>query len=193
MHRPGPTQTVAEKENRVSDITHDREDQEPSYEEREAAGVQAPAEPRRGFFDIYKSSQGYHTRVGSGMTMGALVVWFAWFLQEKLQTVFTDPTTAKLWLYGIFVSIIVGFGLLGYWLLALNRKVCDFLIATESEMKKVSWTTRKDIIGSTKVVVFVMVALAIILFLVDLLFMFFFNSIGILRGASFLDTLKEMF
>jgi preprotein translocase SecE subunit len=75
----------------------------------------------------------------------------------------------------------------------LNRKVCDFLIHTESEMKKVSWTSRKDIIGSTKVVVFVMVALAILLFIVDVFFMFFFNAIGVLRGASFLDTLKEMF
>ena len=193
MKRPDSTQTVADKENCVSDLAHDGEDREQPFEEPAPAGAPAAAEPRRGFFDIYKSGQGYHTRVGTGMTMGALVIWFAWFLHEKLSTVFTDPMTARLWQYGVFVAVILGFGLFGYWLLALNRRAGDFLIATESEMKKVSWTTRKDIIGSTKVVVFVMVALAILLFVVDMGFIFFFNSIGVLRGAGLLEKVKEMF
>ncbi len=189
MYRSGSADSIADKENRVSDLAHEGDEREQPFEERK----EAPAEPRRGFFDIYKSGQGYYTRVGSGAAMGVLVVWFAWFLHEKLSTVFTDPATAKLWQYGIFTAVILGFGLLGYWLLALNRTVADFLIATESEMKKVSWTTRKDIIGSTKVVVFVMVALGALLFVVDVGFMAFFNAIGILKGASLLETLRGLF
>ena len=36
----------------------------------------------------------------------------------------------------------------------------DFLIATDSEMKKVNWTSRKELIGSTKVVIIFMFLIA---------------------------------
>jgi preprotein translocase subunit SecE len=189
MNRPGSAQSIADKEKRVSDFAHDGEDREQPFEERR----EAAAEPRGGFFDIYKSGQGYHTRVGSGLAMGALVIWFAFFLYQKFSVVLTNPMTAKIWQFGIFTAVILSFGLFGYWLLARNRTVGDFLIATESEMKKVSWTSRKDIIGSTKVVVFVMCALGLLLFIVDMFFIFAFNALGVLKGAGLLETLKGMF
>jgi preprotein translocase SecE subunit len=155
---------------------------------------QRPAvrEPRRSFFEVYKPGQGFNTRVWSAISAGAMVIWFAFFLYEKLGTVATDPRTARLWQVGVWVAILLIFGLLGYWLLALNRKVCDFLIATEGEMKKVNWSTRKDIIGSTKVVVIMVLFMGSLLFAVDLFFMTFFNSIGVLKGQGFLETLREM-
>lgn len=137
-----------------------------------------------GFFDIYKPSQGYYTRVWTGISAGALIVWFAYFLYEKLELVGSGTTTRYIQV-GVAVATTVGFGLLLYWMLALNRKICDFLIATEGEMKKVNWTSRKEIIGSTKVVIFVLVFMSVLLFIVDVLFMLFFNSIGVLKvGAS---------
>ena len=42
----------------------------------------------------------------------------------------------------------------------------DFLIATDSEMKKVNWTSRKELIGSTKVVIIFMFLIALFLFVV---------------------------
>src|SRR3712207_7866772 len=36
----------------------------------------------------------------------------------------------------------------------------DFLIATDSEMKKVNWTSRRELIGSTKVVIVFMFLIA---------------------------------
>ena len=39
----------------------------------------------------------------------------------------------------------------------------DFLVATDREMKKVNWTSRKDLIGSTKVVIVFMFLIALIL------------------------------
>jgi preprotein translocase subunit SecE len=185
---------AVDKENPVSEAADFPDDREEGYEERQPAAGPVPAvEERRGFFDVYKSGQGFHTRIGTGMASAAIVGWFVYFLDQKLTTISNDPNTVKIWQVGISVAIIVAFGLFGYWLLALNRTVCDFLIQTESEMKKVSWTTRKDIIGSTKVVVFVMLALGVILFIADFAFMLFFNKINVLQGADMLQTLRQMF
>lgn len=191
----GPASTIAEKENRVSEAVDGSGGRDRYHDEDRGRGAPpaAAAESRRGFFDIYKSGQGYHTRVGTALTAGALVGWFAFFLYEKLTTVGSNPTTTRLWQVGVSVGVIVVFGLLGYYLLALNRRVCDFLIATQGEMKKVSWTTRKDIIGSTKVVVFVMLALGLLLFIVDMFFILFFNSIGVLKGTGILETFRGLF
>jgi preprotein translocase subunit SecE len=193
-----PASPITEKENDVSEAAEGAGGRDRYYDEDRDSGApsgQAPAaaEPRRGFFDIYKPGQGYHTRIGTGLASGALVCWFAYFLYEKMTTVSLDPTVTRLWQVGTSVSVIVVFGLLGYYLLALNRRVCDFLIQTESEMKKVSWTTRKDIIGSTKVVVFVMLAMGLLLFVVDMGFILFFNSIKVLKGAGLLDTVRQLF
>lgn len=141
-----------------------------------------------GFFDIYKPSQGYYTRIWTGVSLGVLICWMAHFLYEKFGVVGTGTTT-KYIQTGVAVATILGLGLVSYWALALNRRICDFLIATEGEMKKVNWTSRKEIIGSTKVVIFVVVAMSVLLFVVDVFFMVFFNSIGILHGGGF----KELF
>ena len=145
-----------------------------------------------GFFEIYKSGQGYYTRIWSGVAYGVLVCWLAYFLYTKFELVGTGSTTKYLQV-GVAVATIVGLGLVGYWALALNRRVCDFMIATEGEMKKVNWTSRKEIIGSTKVVIFVLLSLGILLFIVDMLFMLFFNWIGVLKGGSLFDAFKGMF
>jgi preprotein translocase subunit SecE len=55
------------------------------------------------------------------------------------------------------------------------------MIATEGEMKKVSWSTKNEIIGSTKVVIMFTVLLALVLFVVDLAFQTMFSSIGVLK------------
>ncbi len=165
---------VAEEEYRVSDVDSDDRNRDTEY------APPVAAEPRRGFLDIYKPGQGHNTRVWSGVAFGALVCWFAYFLYEKLAVMQAGAAT-KVIRVGVLVSVIVVFGLLGYWLLALNRKTCEFLIATEGEMKKVNWTTRKDIIGSTKVVILVVIALTVLLFGVDLFFTQFFRWIDVLK------------
>ena len=175
----------AEKEQSVSDEL---------VESRGTGGFTEGPEPsdRQGFFDIYKPSQGFHTRVWSGVAYGVLVSWFAYFLYHKLELLGVGEWVQYVQI-SVAVGVFLGFGLLGYWALALNRKLCDFLIATEGEMKKVNWTSRKEIIGSTKVVIFVMVSLAVLLFVVDVGFMVFFNAIGVLKGAGVVGTSKGMF
>ncbi len=174
---------LAEKERRVSENARNAGETAPGRRPTTAAGG-----ARRGFFDIYKPGQGYHTRVGSGFVLGALVCWGSYALYDKLSLL--DNKTAQVF---IPVGVIIALGLAGYWALALKRSICDFLIATEGEMKKVNWTSRKEIIGSTKVVIFLVVAMSSMLFTVDLFFMSVFTGIGVLKGTSILDVIGELF
>jgi preprotein translocase SecE subunit len=77
------------------------------------------------------------------------------------------------------VLLIVGFGLLLFYLLNKPR-IVDFMIATEAEMRKVSWPSRREIIGSTWVVIAGTAMLAVLLLLIDLGFTWFFTRIGVL-------------
>jgi preprotein translocase SecE subunit len=77
--------------------------------------------------------------------------------------------------------LIVGGTLLIYWLVGARPGTSEFLIATDGEMKKVNWSTRKNIIDSTWVVIGYSVLLAVGLFLVDLMFRQFFHLIRVLE------------
>jgi preprotein translocase SecE subunit len=54
---------------------------------------------------------------------------------------------------GTAVIILGVVTVLGYWLFGTNQRVVEYLIATESEMKKVNWSTKREIMGSTWVVI----------------------------------------
>lgn len=79
------------------------------------------------------------------------------------------------------VVILIGF-ILAYYFCATRPGSVEFLISTDMEMKKVNWSTKKDIIASTWVVVFASLLLAAALFIVDLGFQQFFKAIGVLVG-----------
>lgn len=146
------------------------------------------AVPRRSFFELYKRGQGYYTRSGTAVGAAVLILAGAHFLHQRL--VFESNATWTSWVrIGIPLAFVVSLGVLTWWLLGVKRSTCDFLIATEGEMKKVSWSSRRELIGSTKVVIMFTVLLAMILFAVDLIFMAFFGSIGVLRGPSLLQSL----
>jgi len=112
------------------------------------------------------------------------VVWFAAFLREQLTRAQNE------WVQTLIpVALLV---ILGYWvfrLLGQSRSVVDFMIATEGEMKKVNWSTRREVLGATKVVIVTVLALGVILFVVDLFFMFFFDAIDVLK----IDMIGQLF
>jgi preprotein translocase SecE subunit len=85
---------------------------------------------------------------------------------------------------GIPVLVCVAVAALVYWLVGVNRGSADFLIATDGEMKKVNWTSRREIISATKVVIVVTLLMGFILFGVDYAFMQFFRWIGVLRTGG---------
>jgi len=95
----------------------------------------------------------------------------------------TFAHTNKLYIRAVTVAVvIIGFGLLVFWLLNKPR-IVDFMIATESEMRKVNWPTRREVVGMTIVVISGTLIMALMLFTFDLFFSYFFQEIGILQTA----------
>jgi preprotein translocase subunit SecE len=136
--------------------------------------------PGDGFFHIRKKGQGYWTRMGTAggaALIGALTVNFLW--TERL-TFNLGDTGAEL-LCAIFA---VAYGILVFYIMNRQTSV-DFLIATDSEMKKVNWTTRAELMGSTKVVILFMFVIAAYLFIMDVFFGYLFYFIGVVKEKPF--------
>ncbi|UCG16594.1 MAG: preprotein translocase subunit SecE [Phycisphaerales bacterium] len=138
---------------------------------------------RQSVFEVYKRGQGYYTRVGTAVGGGILILAGADFLYRQLD-VFDTNAAWTLWLrVGIPITLVVGLGLLLYWIVGVGRKTCDFMIATEGEMKKVSWSSKRELIGSTKVVILFSILIAALLFVTDIAFIQLFGAIKVLKVA----------
>ena len=64
----------------------------------------------------------------------------------------------------------------------------EFLIATEAEMNKVSWTSRADLYRATTVVLVTVTLMSVFLFGVDWIWSFLLQSLGVLKfggGGAF--------
>jgi len=79
-----------------------------------------------------------------------------------------------------------GFMLLGaillYVFVGTQKRTVEFLIATDGEMKKVNWTTYREVKGSTIVVIVATFLIAGFLFGVDTIFSSFFRMLGVLES-----------
>jgi len=134
--------------------------------------------------EFYKKGQGYYTRLGTAIGAGLLIVLGCLALYNKLEGITSLDESVKIWVRAGIPAILF---LVLSWLVfkALNTpKYADFLIATEGEMKKVSWSTRKEIVTSTKVVIVTVFLMALFLMVVDLCFQVVFRAIGVLKGFS---------
>ena len=137
--------------------------------------------PQRRLFQQYKRDQGKTTRVGTFVGVGAVIAWGAKFLYDRLSVYQGDEGWRLLITTGIPIVFAVGLGAVAWWIVFGHRMTGDFMIATEGEMKKVSWSSRTEVIGSTKVVILFTVLLAVLLFVIDLVFQTGFRSIGVLK------------
>jgi preprotein translocase SecE subunit len=138
---------------------------------------------------LYKPGQGYYTRMGTAIGIGVLAVCGSYFLLTQIESLGLSPSVQLPLQYGVPAGFLIAIGVLVYWLVGLSRKANDFFIATEGEMKKVRWSTRKEITRSTKVVVFTVLVLGVFLFMCDIGFMLFFRTIGVLKAAPSLARL----
>ena len=134
--------------------------------------------------EIYKRSQGKYTRVLSFVGVMAIVVIGAYVLGESLKAwttrkVGSDYVANYYVAYGVPTVIVLAAAVLMFWF--VNRPAsADFLIATEGEMKKVSWSSRREISGSTKVVIVTTLIMAGVLFGVDFMLAELFKWLGIM-------------
>ncbi len=68
----------------------------------------------------------------------------------------------------------------------------DFFIATEAELNKVSWTTRRRLVQDTVVVLVTVVLMALALFVADNIWIFVMNRIGVLQPPPQTNKLEDV-
>jgi preprotein translocase SecE subunit len=132
-----------------------------------------------GFFTIHKKGQGYWTRLGTAMGAAIIVLFFAHFLYAVVPgwvPLLQSNSNLKIGITAGFLALTT---LACWWLMNKSSHV-DFLIATDTEMKKVNWTSKAELIGSTKVVIGFMFLIAVVLFILDMYFTRFFYLLGVL-------------
>ncbi len=137
--------------------------------------------PGQSPFHILKAGQGAYVRWCSAAGAGLLTLGAAALIYEKLALV-TQNQVVWFIVPTIFMAVMA---YLVFWLVGQNQRVVDFMIATEGELKKVNWSSRREIIGATKVVIFTVLALSLSLFVVDLIFAWFFEAVGVLKIGIF--------
>jgi preprotein translocase subunit SecE len=168
-------------------------------EEDRSSGQQQPTPPSGkpaagarggGFFTIHKPSQGRTTRLATGAAAALLIGLTVHFLLTQVPAWFfpgdgsgTANTTRTVW--NVIVIVLAVLMSAFAWRLINKPSNAEFLIATDSEMKKVNWTSRKQLWGSTKVVIFFMLAIALMLFVVDLVFHWLFYLMDVLKFKPF--------
>ncbi len=132
-------------------------------------------------FTIVKKGQGYWTRMGTAGVAVMLIALVAYNAHVILRDQFKVKPNITL---GIGVGTGIALAIVA-WRLMNKPTHVDFLIATDSEMKKVNWTSRADLIGATKVVIIFMFFIAGFLLFIDVVFGYFFQLITVLKTGPF--------
>lgn len=128
---------------------------------------------------IPKPNQGKQARLWTAVGLAILVVAGIYRLYVT-QLGDTSPWTR----YGTSAALGLVLGWIVFRIVQYPPFV-DFLIATEAEMNKVSWTSRDDLYRATTVVLTSVVIMALYLFVVDWVWSLLLQQIGVLR---FTDT-----
>lgn len=148
-------------------------------------------------FESYRRGAGRRIRTFATFLLVALLAWMCYAMMQYGNTRFdrllgfddavfgsqlvpgtlTDWVTPSAFIaVGIFA---VGLYLLRLW---LNRpKFADLLIATEAELKRVHWATKKEVNKATVVVLYFCFWLTLLLFVFDLTFTM---GTGMLQGKA---------
>lgn len=132
-------------------------------------------------FRIYKSGQGRYVRVGTAIAAGLVTLalcYYTWgLLSRHWPSLPVKPgdevrevsPLAPYKVYVVYAAPAVLFAAaavaMAYY---LNKpKAADFFIATESEMKKVAWSNKAELVGSTVVVIVTVFLLALFIYMAD--------------------------
>lgn len=128
--------------------------------------------------DRYKPSQGKLARLWTAIGLGTIAAaglfqaYNYYFSELAIIPQYLTPT-----LIGIALAWLI-------WRIVEYPPFGDFLIATEAEMNKVSWTSKADLIRATIVVLVTVVLLSLFLFGVDFLWVVLLKFIGVLQDYN---------
>jgi len=131
--------------------------------------------------NLYKPMQGRYARLYTAIGLGVVVVLGLWRLYDTLGS--STPATR----FGVPALVGLALGWLIFRLVEYPPFV-EFLIATEAEMNKVSWTSRDDLYRATSVVLATVFLMAVFLFGVDWLWSNLLQLLGVLKfggGGAF--------
>jgi preprotein translocase subunit SecE len=95
-----------------------------------------------------------------------------------------DPERYIIVMYAPALTLSIVIALLAVWFsyrLVNYPRFADFLIATDAELNKVSWSTPKKLLQDTIVVLVTVLLMAVFLWIMDLLWTFLLFQIGVLR------------
>jgi len=123
-------------------------------------------------FDIYKRGQGKYTRLCSAFGAAIIAGLGCLRLYTKLQATDIGLWAETMVPAGLFVVLC-----LLIFLLVNKPTIAGFMIAAEGEMKKVSWSSKKEIAVSTFIVIVVVIFMAFLLGVTDLGFQMFFDQL----------------
>jgi preprotein translocase subunit SecE len=123
---------------------------------------------------VYKRNQGRVTRQVTLATMAIIVLLGTLSLYNLLEITWSESTC-----YAVAATVLLGGMWLSYRMVNYPR-FADFLIAVEAEMNKVSWPSKNELIRSSLVVLFVILALTTVLFFFDIFWQMAFAKIGII-------------
>jgi preprotein translocase SecE subunit len=119
---------------------------------------------------VYKRGKG---NVSRGIGIAALGL-LAMFGCRELYHVLLDSGLTPIQVMGwelrwadLITGIVATACLVGVLLLLNNRRVVDFLLETEVELKKVSWSPRHQLFGNTVVVIVSVVVLGLFILVTD--------------------------
>jgi preprotein translocase SecE subunit len=132
---------------------------------------------------IYKQGQGYWVRLMSAIGFGLLVMMGVIWLWDQLSGFQIGDLESVYVQGGVSIVVIAVCGLIGYHLIGRKPKLVDFMIATEGEMRKVNWSTRREIAGSTVLVILLTLFIAVFCKIADLAFSSFFQWVDVLQTA----------
>ena len=127
--------------------------------------------------DLYKPMQGWHARVYTAIGLGVILAAGVWRLHE----IMFDSSPA--WRFGVpaIVAAVLGWCI---FRIVHSPPFAEFLIATEAEMNKVSWTSKDDLYRSTIVVLVAVLVMSLYLFAVDWIWLFLLRNLGVLQFSG---------
>lgn len=150
----------------------------------------------QGWFTLkpYKKGQGLRCRrgtmIGLLLVIGAGLWVYAWSRTLTVNTRWEldipfDPQHFLILMYAPVLTVSVLVAILGTWFsyrLVNFPRFADFLIATDAELNKVSWSSRKKLVQDTIVVLVTVIMMAVFLLLLDLMWSKLLMWIGVLHS-----------
>ena len=130
-------------------------------------------------FGVYKGSQGKMTRQTTFAVLAIALFLGACRLFLTLKPKLDGPGAGYL-----IAGLVLAGGLWLSYRIVNYPAFADFLIAVEAEMNKVSWPTKDVLIRSSLVVIFVILAMAAMLFMFDLIWNTVFTWLGVVKTVA---------